>query len=175
MYQKAHFHNALLLRKYVSILLPLASFFTINRSFKMRYCMNFYLKWHRNYAWSKLELRYLLNKKQTSNFDHAQFLHQLRQKFIQYLILKLQSIVKKGGKGQRMFAFLCSKIALCSWDFWYIKCNRTCRHCIYLNIIQSSKCLYHHVTHTKKSLKIILQITFSLKQIITKHTLIGIF
>ena len=21
----------------------------------MRYCMNFYLKWHRNYAWSKLE------------------------------------------------------------------------------------------------------------------------
>ena len=87
----------------------------------MRYCMHFYLKWHRNYAWSKLELRYLLNKKQTSNFDHAQFLHQLRQKFIQYLILKLQSIVKKGGKGQRMFAFLCSKIALCIWDFQYIK------------------------------------------------------
>ena len=75
----------------------------------MRYCMHFYLKWHRNYAWSKLELRYLLNKKQTSNFDHAQFLHQLRQKFIQYLISKLQSIVKKGGKGQRMFTFLCSK------------------------------------------------------------------
>ena len=87
----------------------------------MRYCMNFYLKWRRNYTWSKLELRYLLNKKQTSNFDHAQFLRQLRQKFIQYLILKLQSIVKKGGKGQRMFAFLCSKIALCSWDFQYIK------------------------------------------------------
>ena len=87
----------------------------------MRYCMHFYLKWHRNYAWSKLELRYLLNKKQTSNFDHAQFLRQLRQKFIQYLILKLQSIVKKGGKGQRMFAFLCSKIALSIWYFQYIK------------------------------------------------------
>ena len=29
--------------------------------------MNFYLNWYRNYAWSKLEFLYLLNKKQTSN------------------------------------------------------------------------------------------------------------
>ena len=87
----------------------------------MRYCMNFYLNWRRNYAWSKLEVCFLLSKSRSSSFDHAQFLHQLRQKFIQYLILKLQSIVKKGGKGQRMFAFLCSKIALCIWDFQYIK------------------------------------------------------
>ena len=87
----------------------------------MRYCMHFYLKWYRNYAWLKLELRYLLNKKQTPNFDHAQFLCHLRQKFMKYLISKLQSIVKKGGKGQRMFAFLCSKIALPIWYFQYIK------------------------------------------------------
>ena len=103
------------------MLLPSLLYFQIEWSFEMRYCMNFYLKWQRNYTWSKLELRYLLNKKQTSNFDHAQFLRQLRQKFIQYLILKLQSIVKKGGKGQRMFAFLCSKIALSIWYFQYIK------------------------------------------------------
>ena len=87
----------------------------------MRYCMNFYLNWRRNYAWSKLEVCFLLSKYRSSTFDHAQFLCHLRQKCIQYLILKLQSIVKKGGKGQRMFAFLCSKIALCSWDFQYIK------------------------------------------------------
>ena len=87
----------------------------------MRYCMNFYLNWCRNYAWSKLEVCFLLSKYRSSSFDHAQFLCHLRQKCIQYLILKLQSIVKKGGKGQRMFAFLCSKIALCSWDFQYIK------------------------------------------------------
>ena len=87
----------------------------------MRYCMNFYLNWRRNYAWSKLEVCFLLSKYRSSSFDHAQFLCHLRQKCIQYLILKLQSIVKKGGKGQRMFAFLCSKIALCSWDFQYIK------------------------------------------------------
>ena len=83
--------------------------------------MNFYLNWRRNYAWSKLEVCFLLSKYRSSSFDHAQFLCHLRQKCIQYLILKLQSIVKKGGKGQRMFAFLCSKIALCSWDFQYIK------------------------------------------------------
>ena len=87
----------------------------------MRYCMNFYLNWCRNYAWSKLEVCFLLSKYRSSSFDHAQFLCHLRQKCIQYLISKLQSIVKKGGKGQRMFAFLCSKIALCSWDFQYIK------------------------------------------------------
>ena len=33
--------------------------------------MRFYLNWYRNYAWSKLELQYLINKNQTSKFDHA--------------------------------------------------------------------------------------------------------
>ena len=30
--------------------------FSIDCSFKMRYCMNFYLNWHRNYEMSNLEL-----------------------------------------------------------------------------------------------------------------------
>ena len=121
MYQKSQIDIAVLLHKNANILQPLPPFFTIDWSFKMRYCMNFYLNWHRNYAWSKLGVCFLLSKYRSSSFDHAQFLCHLRQKCIQYLILKLQSIVKKGGKGQRMFAFLCSKIALCIWDFQYIK------------------------------------------------------
>ena len=51
-----------------------------------------YIDWHRNYAWSKLELLNLHDKKQIVNFDHAQLLCQLRYKLIQYLILKLQLI-----------------------------------------------------------------------------------
>ena len=50
----------------------------------MKYCMYFYLNWLRNYAWLDLKLLDLLNNKQTSKFGHAQFLSQLRQKFIQY-------------------------------------------------------------------------------------------
>ena len=60
-------------------------------------------------------------KKQTSNFDHAQFLRQLRQKFIQYLILKFLSIVKRDATGQRMLVFLHSKTALLKWANQYIK------------------------------------------------------
>ena len=121
MYYTAHFHNAVLLCKNDSILLHVAFLFTIDRSFKMRYCMNFYLNWHRNYAWSNFEVCFLLSKYQSSSFDHAQFLCQLRQKFIQYVILKLLSIVKRDAKGQRMLAFLRSKTALCKWDIQYIK------------------------------------------------------
>ena len=62
--------------------------------------MNFYLNWRRNYTWLKLEVCFLLSKYQSSSFDHAQFLCQLRQKFIQYLILKLLSMVKRNAKGQ---------------------------------------------------------------------------
>ena len=40
----------------------------------MKYCMSFYLNWHRNYAWSLLELLYLLNKKHNSKFKHPYFL-----------------------------------------------------------------------------------------------------
>ena len=87
----------------------------------MSYCMNFYLNWHRNYTWSKLKVCFLLSKYQSSSYDHVQFLCQLRQKFIQQLILKLLSIVKRDAKGQRMLAFLRSKTALCKWDIQYIK------------------------------------------------------
>ena len=119
MYEMSHLHNAVSLRKNASILQPLASLFTIDRSFKMSYCMNFYLNWHRNYTWSKLEVCFLLSKYQSSSYNHAQFLCQLRQKFIQYLILKLLSIVKRDAKGNRILAFLYSKIALCIWAFQY--------------------------------------------------------
>ena len=87
----------------------------------MSYCMNFYLNWHRNYTWSKLKVCFLLSKYQSSSYDHVQFLCQLRQKFIQYLILKLLSIVKRDAKGQRMLAFLCGKTALSIWANQYIK------------------------------------------------------
>ena len=100
---------------------PIDVHFTLDWSFEMRYCIRFYLNQHRNYAWSKLELQYLLNKNQTSKFDHAQFLCQLRLKFIQFFILKLQSMVKLYAKGQRMLAFLRNKTALLSWAVKYIK------------------------------------------------------
>ena len=83
--------------------------------------MNFYLNWRRNYTWSKLEACFLLSKYQSSSYDHAQFLCQLRLKLVQYVILKLLSIVKRDAKGQRMLAFLRSKTALCKWDIQYIK------------------------------------------------------
>ena len=67
-----------------------------------------------------VEVCFLLSKYQSSSFDHVQFLCQLRQKFIQYLILKLLSMVKRDAKGQRMLAFLHGKIALCSCAIQYI-------------------------------------------------------
>ena len=99
-------HNAVLLYKSASMLQPSLFYFTIDCSFGMRYCMILYLIWYRNYAWSNLELLNLLHKKQTPNFDHAQFLCQLRQKLLQYLILKLQSMVKQYNKDQSMLALL---------------------------------------------------------------------
>ena len=61
--------------------------------------MSLYLNWNKNYAWSNLELLNSLNGKQTSNFDYVQFLCQLEEKLIQYLILKLQSMVKNDKEG----------------------------------------------------------------------------
>ena len=61
----------MLLHKSDSTLKPLALKFTIDWSFKIGYCMNFHLNLHRNYKGSKIEATYLLNKKQTSNFEHA--------------------------------------------------------------------------------------------------------
>ena len=49
----------------------LASLFTIDRSFKMSYCMNFYLNWRWNYTWSKLDVCFLLSKYRCSSFDHV--------------------------------------------------------------------------------------------------------
>ena len=65
----------------------------------MRYCMSFYLNWHRNQEGSKSKATYLLNKKLTFNFNHSQFLCQLRQKLIQYLISKQQSMPKLSSEG----------------------------------------------------------------------------
>ena len=63
----------------------------------MRYCMRFYLNWHRNYAWSKLELQYLLNKNQTYKFDLALL-----------SIVKLGCLVHKTGFGKT--AILCTVV-----------------------------------------------------------------
>ena len=41
----------------------LVYYFVIDWSFKLRYCMNFYLNWHRNCERSEFELSNLLNKK----------------------------------------------------------------------------------------------------------------
>ena len=48
---------------------PFRLHFSIDCSFKMRYCMNFYLNWHRNYERSNLELPNSLNKKHVFNFS----------------------------------------------------------------------------------------------------------
>ena len=118
-YQTAQLNNAVLLHKSTSSLQPLVLNYTIDKSFKMRYCFSFYFNCHRNYEWSYLELLYLLNKKHNSNFDHAYFLCQLRQKLIQYLILKLLSMVKWNTKGQSNLVLLCIKTALCIWAVQY--------------------------------------------------------
>ena len=66
---------------------------TTNVTFKIRYCVNLYLNWHRKYERSKLRCIHLLNKKGTLNFDLLYFQCQLRYRFIQYLILKVSLVV----------------------------------------------------------------------------------
>ena len=106
------FHNSILLHKSDSTLKSLAIIFTIDWSFKMRYYINFYPIWHRNQEGSKLNVWFLLSKYVASRFDPFQFLCKLRQKFMHYLILKLQSMVKLSVKGLSVLSFLCSKTAL---------------------------------------------------------------
>ena len=48
---------------------PFRLHFSIDCSFKMRYCKTFYLNWHRNYERSNLELPNSLNKKHAFNFS----------------------------------------------------------------------------------------------------------
>ena len=48
---------------------PFRLHFSIDCSFKMRYCTTFYLNWHRNYERSNLELPNSLNKKHAFNFS----------------------------------------------------------------------------------------------------------
>ena len=43
--------------------------FSIDCSFKMRYCMSFHLNWHRNYVRLKLKARFLLSEFGSSKFD----------------------------------------------------------------------------------------------------------
>ena len=167
MYQMAHLHNAILLRKNASILQPLASLFTIDRSFKMTYCMNFYLNWRRNYTWSNLEACFLLSKYQSSSYDHVQFLCQLRQKFIQQLILKLLSIVKRDAKGQRMLAFLRSKTALCKWAIQYIKPALSEQKFSALYILDHQASILNILEVIKKLTNIIVQNLFIYLQMLT--------
>ena len=87
----------------------------------MRYCMNFYLNWHRNCERSMFEQSNLLNKKCMFNFDLSQFFCQLRQKFVQYLISKLHSMLKYKLEDQSVMAHLHSKMALSIWADYYIK------------------------------------------------------
>ena len=83
--------------------------------------MIFYLNWHRNQQGSKSKATYLLNKKSTFYFNLCQFLCQLRYKFIQYLILRLQSMVQWARVVQNMLALIGSEIALCKSAIQYIK------------------------------------------------------
>ena len=66
---------------------------TTNETFKIRYCMNLYLNWHRKYKRSKLRVPFLLSKFRHFNFDLSYFRCQLRYRFIQYLILKISLVV----------------------------------------------------------------------------------
>ena len=68
--------------------------------------MNFYLNWYRNHERSKLNICILLSKFQSFNFEFSYFLYHLRQKFILYLILRLQSMVKWRQENSSMVAFL---------------------------------------------------------------------
>ena len=48
---------------------PFRLHLSIDCRFKMRYCLTFYLNWHRNYERSNLELPNSLNKKHAFNFS----------------------------------------------------------------------------------------------------------
>ena len=66
---------------------------TTNETFKMKYCVNLYLNWHRKYERSNLRRLNRLNKNGTLNFDLSYFRCQLRYRFTQYLILKVSLVV----------------------------------------------------------------------------------
>ena len=61
-YKIIQFQNAVLPSKSASMPYPSELHFTIDWSFKMRYCMNLYLNWHGNCAWSKFKVCSLLFK-----------------------------------------------------------------------------------------------------------------
>ena len=69
MKQMAYFWPSLVGNKNAIRLQPFRLHFSIDCSFKMRYCMTFYLNWHRNYERSNLELPNSLNKKHAFNFS----------------------------------------------------------------------------------------------------------
>ena len=106
MKQMAYFWPSLIGNKNAITPLPFRVHFSIDCSFKTRYCMNFYLNWCRSYVRLKLKACFLLSEFGSSKFDLSQFLCQLRQKVEQYLILKLQSILKWSLKGWSLMAFL---------------------------------------------------------------------
>ena len=69
MKQMAYFWPSLVGNKNAIRLQPFRLHFSIDCSFKMRYCMNFYLNWHRNYVRLNLKACFLLSEFGSSKFD----------------------------------------------------------------------------------------------------------
>ena len=111
MYLTAYLQRAGLNNKSATTFQSSEFHFGIDWSLKMRYCMKFYLNRHKNCEKVKLNMCFLLSKFESSNSDLSQFLCQLRQKFIQYLILKLQSMPKWNSEDQNVVALLLFKPA----------------------------------------------------------------
>ena len=69
MKQMAYFWPSLIGNKNAITPLPFRVHFSIDYSFKMRYCMTFYLNWRRSYVRLKLKACFLLSEFGSSNFD----------------------------------------------------------------------------------------------------------
>ena len=67
----AYLNEAVIKNKSTTTLWSSEVNFTIDWSFKMRYCMSFYLNWHRTYGSSKIGLSNSLNKRHMFNFNLA--------------------------------------------------------------------------------------------------------
>ena len=69
--------------------MPTCSVYTTCKSFKMMYCMTFYLKGHQNYHKSKLKLLkslFLLSKMESLNLQVVAVLMPLEIDVVQYII-----------------------------------------------------------------------------------------
>ena len=69
MKQISYFWPSLIGNKNAITPLPFRVHFSIDYSFKMRYCMTFYLNWRRSYVRLKLKACFLLSEFGSSKFD----------------------------------------------------------------------------------------------------------